>query len=101
MKNVFIYILLFLSISLYGQDNTFYYWYKGEKKPLQLKENKKFVLFESSSADQAISFLKEKHWQIISKDNDNTINTLNPYQKIERIEKYSWAIIENDGIYNS
>ncbi len=51
-------------MSLFGQD-SYYYWYKGEKIPLELKENKKFVLHENGYADSTLSFLKEKSWQII------------------------------------
>lgn len=59
------------------------------------------MLYESSSADDAISFLEKKHWQVISKGNDNTVNTLKPYQKIEMTEKYSWAIIEKEELYSN
>ncbi|SMO87018.1 S8/S53 family peptidase [Gracilimonas mengyeensis] len=48
MKNTvaLILILLLSNIYVYAQDSPYYYWYKGEKQSLELKENKQFLLFE-------------------------------------------------------
>ena len=84
-------------MSLFGQD-SYYYWYKGENIPLELKTNKKFVLYENEYADSAVSFLKEKSWQIIKKDKSNVVNTLTPYRKGKGSKEYNWSIIgKNEG----
>jgi subtilisin family serine protease len=84
-------------MSLFGQD-SYYYWYKGEKIPLELRANKKFVLYENEYADSAVSFLEEKSWKIIKKDKSNVVNTLTPYRKDKGGKEHNWSIIEkNEG----
>ncbi len=43
MKVTIIFGLIFMSINLFGQRDS-YYWYKDEKIPLRLEEHKEFML---------------------------------------------------------
>jgi hypothetical protein len=39
----------------FGQDGEFYYWYRGEKQPLQLKPDKTFLLFDHQMDERSLS----------------------------------------------
>lgn len=85
--------LVLLSLSSFSQSNN-YYWYKGTKIPLELINNKKFVLFKNDNVDSTLSFLNSNGWKVIKSDKDLTINSLNPFLKGDPIEEYTWAVIE-------
>lgn len=50
----FIFVLVFAA-SGEAQQNDAYYWYKGEKQPLEVKDDKWFLLFESQPERHVIS----------------------------------------------
>lgn len=48
-------ILISVSSIGFGQNGEFYYWYKGEKQPLQLKPDKTFVLLDHQTDEKSLS----------------------------------------------
>lgn len=53
----FILLIILISISTigFGQGGEFYYWYKGEKQPLQLKPDKNFLLLDHQTDEKSLS----------------------------------------------
>lgn len=48
-------ILISVSTIGFGQDGELYYWYKGEKQPLQLKPDKSFLLLDHETDEKSLS----------------------------------------------
>lgn len=58
MKNlIFLLALLSASPDIFADNNQYYYWYKGEKQPLILKENKTLLLLGQQLDAQSLSDL--------------------------------------------
>jgi subtilisin family serine protease len=95
MKGLIVIGLIFLSISLFGQNNS-YYWYKGEKVPLQIVKQKKFILFKKESESKVISDFARNSWNVIKKKEVNFFNTLIPYKGNSESDTNEWAVIVSE-----
>ncbi|MGQ7868298.1 S8 family serine peptidase [Sunxiuqinia sp. sy24] len=91
MKIVIILGIIFASLNLFGQSDS-YYWYKGEKVHLKEVKNKKFVLYESRHEDQVIADLNKYSLKVLKKYKDNSISALDKLKKEK--EDLSWLIVE-------
>lgn len=43
---LFLFIFIWLASSNFAQEDKYYYWYKGEKQPLLLNNNRWFLVFD-------------------------------------------------------
>ncbi len=102
MKAILLLGFISLSINLFGQ-NASYYWYKGEKVPLLMAKQKKFILFEKEDEDQVISDFASNSWEVIQRKEVNLTNALIPYNGTTGSESKKWAVIvgESDQISDS
>jgi cell wall-associated protease len=92
MKNIFSFILTYLVIfSLYGQH---YYYYNGEKQPLELMESKKYVLVDKNIDQKGFSeLLQIKSDQIDEFQSSYLTQYLQSRPNINR--EIHWAVISD------
>ncbi|HQH24150.1 MAG TPA: hypothetical protein PLM01_04625 [Bacteroidales bacterium] len=95
MKALFLIGFISMSINLFGQNDS-YYWYKGEKVPLKQAGHKKFILFEKENEDQVISDFTINSWEIIKSSEVSVFSTLIPYNAYRESRTKKWAFVINE-----
>lgn len=58
--------------------------------------HKKFILFEKENEDQVISDFARNSWEVIKSSEDNTVNTLFPYNANRESRTKKWAFVANE-----
>jgi len=94
MKKTTIIILFIISILfVYGQKE-YYYWYKGEKVYLKENKDKRFVLLKNIESEYILSQRVGNTWHVEKLKKENTVITLNAYNKKSTQQSLSWAILK-------
>lgn len=92
-KNLIILLFIISNLFLYGQ-NEYYYWYKGEKVYLEENNAKRFLLLKNIESENMLSQIIGNSWHIEKLKKENTVITLNAYNKKSNQQSLSWAIIK-------
>lgn len=92
MKKLYaILFLLFSFLSLHAQND--YYWYKGNKVPLEKNSKKKFILFEDvRDSTELKKVLDNSNIKILKYGKSDLANNLVPYNQKE-IKIKNWATV--------
>ncbi len=97
MKSIIRSILfIFVSSAVFAQSD--YYWYKGEKVPLERNPEKKFVLLsENTTGQEALQQSFHTHGLRVDRFSKSQVqSSLRPFKGLSKAEK-SWAVITKNG----
>jgi len=91
---LFLFIFIWLASSNFAQEDKYYYWYKGEKQPLLLNNNRWFLVFDEKPDKVTLS--NELQIEIDRIDEIKKVHNRDMHNP--RINDQYWTVVRSDGI---